>query len=130
LIFHWLFIPWLQGELLAYKDHVNNTAKHSWTNLKVMPHGIPNLIYESAGDYGTIDFKVKVDPVAIEHVWKLYITPTHLVFDLVPPAFSIHIESFYVDMGCPLVTCQNVWAIYRELCGLIWQHADALAMLD
>ncbi|KIO05079.1 hypothetical protein M404DRAFT_107916, partial [Pisolithus tinctorius Marx 270] len=139
LVFRWLFIPWLQGELLAYKDRVNNTAKcrdrnkasnrqsciffiDSWTNLKVMLHGVPNLIYESAGDYGAIDFKVKVDPVAIEHVRKLYITPTHPVFDLVPPAFGVHIESFYVDMGCPSVTRQNVWAIYRELCGLIRQH--------
>ncbi|KIO08032.1 hypothetical protein M404DRAFT_96137, partial [Pisolithus tinctorius Marx 270] len=125
LVFHWLFIPWLQGELLAYKDHVNNTAKrhdYSWTNLKVMPHGVPNLIYESAGDYGAIDFKVKVDLVDIKHVQKLYITPTHLVFDLVPPAFGVHIESFYVDMGHPSVTRQNVWAIYHELCGLIQQH--------
>ncbi|KIO02888.1 hypothetical protein M404DRAFT_47696, partial [Pisolithus tinctorius Marx 270] len=121
LIFCWLFIPWLQEELLAYKDHVNNTAKCHDHN-KVMPHGVPNLIYESAGDYSAIDFKVKVDLVAIKHVWKLYITPTHLVFDLVPPAFSIHIESFYVDMGCPSVTCQNVWAIYCEMCGLIQQH--------
>ncbi|KAI6154761.1 hypothetical protein BKA82DRAFT_4010527 [Pisolithus tinctorius] len=117
LVFHWLFIPWLQGELLAYKDHV-------------MPHGVPNLIYESAGDYGAIDFKVKVDLVDIKHVQKLYITPTHLVFDLVPPAFGVHIESFYVDMGHPSVTRQNVWAIYHELCGLIQQHADALAMLN
>ncbi|KAI6009437.1 hypothetical protein F5J12DRAFT_905030 [Pisolithus orientalis] len=59
LIFHWLFIPWLQEELLACKDHVNNTAKHHNHN-KVMLHGIPNLIYKSAGDYGAIDFKVSV----------------------------------------------------------------------
>lgn len=27
MIFHWVFIPWLQQELNAYRDHINNTAK-------------------------------------------------------------------------------------------------------
>ena len=28
MIFHWVFIPWLQYELDRYCDHVNNMAKH------------------------------------------------------------------------------------------------------
>lgn len=27
MIFHWVFIPWLQQELNAYQDRINNTAK-------------------------------------------------------------------------------------------------------
>jgi hypothetical protein len=27
MLFRWIFIPWLQGELDAYRDRVNNTAK-------------------------------------------------------------------------------------------------------
>ncbi|KAI6105017.1 hypothetical protein EV401DRAFT_1893017 [Pisolithus croceorrhizus] len=128
LVFCWLFIPWLQEELLGYRDCVNNTAKRRDCN-KILPHGIPNLIYESAGDYGALDFRVKVDPAAIEHVRKLYIKPTHTVFDLVPPAFGAFIEEFYVHMGRPSVTRQNVWTIYRGLCNMIRQHADALTVL-
>ncbi|KAI6097993.1 hypothetical protein EV401DRAFT_2247148 [Pisolithus croceorrhizus] len=128
LVFHWLFIPWLQEELLGYRDRVNNTAKRRDRN-KILPHGVPNLIYESAGDYGALDFRVKVDPAAIEHVRKLYIKPTHTVFDLVPPAFGAFIEEFYVHMGHPSVTRQNVWTIYCGLCNMIRQHADALTVL-
>ncbi|KAI6038016.1 hypothetical protein EDC04DRAFT_2868507 [Pisolithus marmoratus] len=128
LVFCWLFIPWLQKELMGYQDHVNNTAKQHDHN-KILPHGIPNLIYESAGDYDVLDFKVKVDLATIKHIQKLYIKPTHTVFDLVPPAFSAFMEECYVHMGCPSVTCQNVWAIYHGLCSMIWQHADALTML-
>ncbi|KAI6159145.1 hypothetical protein EDD17DRAFT_1779095 [Pisolithus thermaeus] len=128
LVFRWLFIPWLQEELLGYRDCVNNTAKCRDCN-KILPHGVPNLIYESAGDYGALDFRVKVDPAAIEHVRKLYIKPTHTVFDLVPPAFGAFIEEFYIHMGHPSVTRQNVWTIYRGLCNMIRQHADALTVL-
>jgi hypothetical protein len=27
MVFRWVFIPWLQQELNAYRDRVNNTAK-------------------------------------------------------------------------------------------------------
>ncbi|KAG2343760.1 hypothetical protein BDR05DRAFT_975793 [Suillus weaverae] len=57
MIFCWIFIPWLQTELNAYKDRVNNTAKHRDRN-KVLPHGIPELIYNSLEDFGAPDFKV------------------------------------------------------------------------
>ncbi|KAG2335890.1 hypothetical protein BDR05DRAFT_978886 [Suillus weaverae] len=58
LIFRWIFIPWLQHELDGYKDHINNTAKRHDRN-KVLPHGVPNLIYDSPGDFGALDFKVR-----------------------------------------------------------------------
>ncbi|KAI6014915.1 hypothetical protein EDC04DRAFT_2503283, partial [Pisolithus marmoratus] len=121
LVFRWLFIPWLQEELTGYRDYGNNTAKRHDHN-KVLPHGVPSLIYESAGDYSALDFRVKVDPAAIEHIQDLYIKSTHTVFDLVPCAFGAFIEEFYVHMGHPLVTRQNVWTIYHKLCGMIQQH--------
>ncbi|KIK14796.1 hypothetical protein PISMIDRAFT_59358, partial [Pisolithus microcarpus 441] len=111
LVFRWLFIPWLQQELDAYRDRVNNTAKRRDRN-KVLPHGVPNLIYDDPGDYEALDFKVKVDPAAVEHVQALYITPSHPVFDLVPPAFGVFIEECYEHMGRPPITRENVWTLY------------------
>ncbi|KAK7041062.1 hypothetical protein R3P38DRAFT_2478414, partial [Favolaschia claudopus] len=32
LVFRWVFIPWLQRELDAYRDRVNNTAKRADRN--------------------------------------------------------------------------------------------------
>ncbi|KIK19056.1 hypothetical protein PISMIDRAFT_40156, partial [Pisolithus microcarpus 441] len=57
MIFHWVFIPWLQAELDNYQDHINHSQKHC-DKKKVLPHGIPNLIYHCAEDYGALDFKV------------------------------------------------------------------------
>lgn len=57
MLFRWVFIPWLQQELDAYQDRLNNTAKRRDRN-KVLPHGVPNLIYQSAEDFGALDFKV------------------------------------------------------------------------
>lgn len=57
MVFRWVFIPWLQRELNAYQDRVNNTAKRADKN-KILPHGVPNDIYESPEDFGALDFKV------------------------------------------------------------------------
>lgn len=57
MIFRWVFIPWLQSELDAYRERVNNTAKHANRN-KVLPHGVPNHIFLSPEDYSALDFKV------------------------------------------------------------------------
>ncbi|KAG1782583.1 hypothetical protein EV702DRAFT_1065370 [Suillus placidus] len=57
MVFRWVFIPWLQRELDAYRDRVNNSAKRRDRN-KVLPHGVPNLIYNSPEDFGSLDFKV------------------------------------------------------------------------
>lgn len=59
MVFRWVFIPWLQRELDNYTHRVNNTAKRTDRN-KILPHGIPNHIYESPETYGALDFKVRV----------------------------------------------------------------------
>lgn len=58
-----MFIPWLQRELDSYRERVNNTAKRADRN-KVLPHGVPNDMYERPVDYGVLDFKVSVYFVA------------------------------------------------------------------
>ncbi|KAG2035986.1 hypothetical protein BDR03DRAFT_983291 [Suillus americanus] len=74
MVFHWVFIPWLQQELDAYQDRVNNTAKQHDCN-KILPHGVPNLIYHSAEDFGALDFKIKIKPEALD----LITTKTYLL---------------------------------------------------
>jgi hypothetical protein len=76
MIFRWIFIPWLQCELDRYQDRVNNTLKRPDRNkvfdclivviyiclaltIQVLPHGVPNLIYESPEAFGALDFKVR-----------------------------------------------------------------------
>ncbi|KAI6027239.1 hypothetical protein EDC04DRAFT_2573084 [Pisolithus marmoratus] len=56
MVFHWVFIPWLQVELNNYQDHINNSQKHH-NMCKILPHGIPELIFTCAGDYGVLNFK-------------------------------------------------------------------------
>ncbi|KAF9239795.1 hypothetical protein BU15DRAFT_61725 [Melanogaster broomeanus] len=47
MVFRWVFIPWLQRELDGYRD-------------LVLPHGVPNFIYESqkSMEHWTSKFKV------------------------------------------------------------------------
>ncbi|KAG1780221.1 hypothetical protein EV702DRAFT_950000, partial [Suillus placidus] len=108
MVFHWVFIPWLQQELDAYQDRINNTAKRRDRN-KILPHGVPNLIYHSAEDFGALDFKVRATSTC------LYIKPSHCVFDLVPEGFGKCIQHCYNDLGCPVITWQSVWDTYRLL---------------
>ncbi|KAI6045899.1 hypothetical protein EDC04DRAFT_2865074 [Pisolithus marmoratus] len=122
MIFQWIFIPWLQAELNAYQDHVNHTAK--WCNHnKVLPHGVPELIFSTPQDYGTLDLKFMVDRAALKHVYHLYINPSHPVFDLVPSPLNTHLEACYNNLGCPAVTCHTVWDIYLDLLHAVQYHA-------
>ncbi|KAG2110404.1 uncharacterized protein F5147DRAFT_797184 [Suillus discolor] len=120
MIFHWVFIPWLQHELDAYRDRVNNTAKRLDRN-KVLPHGVPNLIYDSPEDFGALDFKITVERAAIDHIRGVYINSSHPVFDLVPPNLGNYIQMCYEQMGCPTV--------YHDLLNKL-QHSDNSALLD
>ncbi|KIK28196.1 hypothetical protein PISMIDRAFT_76947, partial [Pisolithus microcarpus 441] len=54
MVFHWVFIPWLQVKLNNYQDRINNSRKRR-DKRKVLPHGIPELIYTCPGDYGALD---------------------------------------------------------------------------
>ena len=58
-MFRWLFIPWLQVEINAYVNRINNTRKRADHN-KVLPHGSPNDIFTSPERYGCLDFKVSM----------------------------------------------------------------------
>ncbi|KAG0702528.1 hypothetical protein DFH29DRAFT_1046162 [Suillus ampliporus] len=60
--------------------HDSQSASH-----EVLPHGIPELIYNSPEDFGALDFKIGIEPGAIDRIHSAYINPSHTVFDLVPP---------------------------------------------
>ncbi|KAJ7791157.1 hypothetical protein B0H14DRAFT_2395934 [Mycena olivaceomarginata] len=114
LVFRFVFIPWLQKELDAYRDRVNNTAKRADRN-KVLPHGVPNDMFENPGDFGVLDFKVMVRQDAIDQVRNLYAPKDHAVFQLVPPDFAVIINQLYCEIGQPPVTRQTCWDIYLQL---------------
>ncbi|KAG2359833.1 hypothetical protein BDR07DRAFT_1291218 [Suillus spraguei] len=128
MVFRWVFIPWLQRELDAYQDRVNNTAKRRDHN-KVLPHGVPNLIYNTPEDFGALDFKITVEQDAIDHVWGVYINPSHPVFDLVPPNLNDYIQLCYEEIGCPIVDCDSAWTVYHDLLDKL-QHGNNSALLD
>ncbi|KAL4067085.1 hypothetical protein V8B97DRAFT_2025370 [Scleroderma yunnanense] len=123
MIFHWVFIPWLQVELDNYQDHINNSCK-CHDRKKVLPHGIPELIYTCAEDYGALDFKVMVSWAAINHVCELYIKANHTVFNLVPPTLHTFINKCYHQLGCPSVGHASAWMVYNVLLGLVWQSME------
>ncbi|KAG1836109.1 hypothetical protein F4604DRAFT_1943658 [Suillus subluteus] len=118
MLFRWVFIPWLQRELDAYQDRVNNTRKRRDRN-KILPHGAPDIIYQSPENFGVLDFKIQVEREALDHVRDLYIDPSHIVFDLVPQPFSEFMEHCYSELGCPLVTRQTAWDVYLRLLAIV-----------
>ncbi|KAJ7574508.1 hypothetical protein C8J56DRAFT_802832 [Mycena floridula] len=111
LVFRWVFIPWLQAELDAYRDRVNFTAKRADRN-KVLPHGVPAHIYEEPEAYECLDFKITVDPAHIRTVKEWLAPADHPVFELVPPSFHGYCFQFYQELGSPTITRDNVWNVY------------------
>ncbi|KAG2342757.1 hypothetical protein BDR05DRAFT_885893 [Suillus weaverae] len=126
LIFRWVFIPWLQCELDGYKDRINNTAKRRDRNKVVLPHGVPNLIYNSAEDFGALDFKIILRPGAIENICSIYINPDHAVFDLVPREFGHFVQGCYDELGRPIINRLSAWTVYLDLHRIISQLYEQL----
>ncbi|KAG1832673.1 hypothetical protein EV424DRAFT_1342207 [Suillus variegatus] len=89
MVFRWVFIPWLQRELDSYQDRINHTAKRRDRN-KVLPHGVPELIYRSAEDFGALDFKIKIEKAAVDH-------------------------TCYERLGRPVVNRKSAWTVYLGL---------------
>ncbi|KAG2158616.1 uncharacterized protein EDB93DRAFT_556898 [Suillus bovinus] len=114
LIFRWIFIPWLQRELDGYKDRINNTAKRHDQN-KVLPRGVPNLIYDSPGDFGVLDFRIILEPGAIGRARNLNLNLNHAVFELVPRDFGDFIHQCYNELGHPVVDRRSAWNVYLDL---------------
>ncbi|KAG1810019.1 uncharacterized protein HD556DRAFT_1302417 [Suillus plorans] len=85
------------------------------TGLEVLPHGVPNLIYDSPGDFGALDFKIVLEPGAIDHVHNLYVDLNHAVFELVPRDFGDFIHQCYNELGRPVVDRRSAWNIYLDL---------------
>ncbi|KAJ7716886.1 hypothetical protein B0H14DRAFT_2643761 [Mycena olivaceomarginata] len=55
-------------------------------------------MYEAAEDYGALDFKIRVNPIAIAEVRNLYAPPDHDVFELVPRDFAIIVGQIYQQL--------------------------------
>ncbi|KAG6370501.1 hypothetical protein JVT61DRAFT_11414 [Boletus reticuloceps] len=128
MVFRWLFILWLQQALDAYVDRVNNTPKRRDHN-KVLPHGVPLLIHTSSQNYGALDFKITVTPELINYTSQQYITPSHPVFDLVPPVLSAFIGECYDSLGRPPMVRTSVWQVYRKLLAVIQQRTETPVLL-
>ncbi|KAI6095605.1 hypothetical protein EDD16DRAFT_1492238 [Pisolithus croceorrhizus] len=134
MVFHWVFIPWLQVELNNFQDHINKSRKQHDKH-KVLPHGILELIYTCPGDYGALDFKasaflVMVSPATIEQVQQHYIVPDHAMFDLVPPSLNVYMEACYLQLGHPSITCTSAWTVYCAILDMMWQCENVPAILS
>ncbi|KAG1730904.1 hypothetical protein EDB19DRAFT_1831878 [Suillus lakei] len=79
---------------------------------EVLPHRVPKLIYQSAEDFGALDFKIKVDKAAVDHVRAMYIKPGHPVFDLIPSDLGDSLQICYECLGCPVVNHKSAWTFY------------------
>ncbi|CAK5283374.1 unnamed protein product [Mycena citricolor] len=114
LIFRWVFIPWLQAKLELYRNRINNTAKRHDRN-KILPHGVPNHMFEYPEDYAILDFKIKIDPEGVHKVRAMYAPPDHKIFHLVPPEFHDMISGIYKSIGEPSVNRESCWDVYLQL---------------
>ncbi|KAF8998011.1 hypothetical protein BDQ17DRAFT_1329045 [Cyathus striatus] len=98
------------GELDAYKNRVNNSAKRADRN-KILPHGVPNDICLNPSEYGVLDFKISVQQEAIQEARTLFSPPDHSVFELVPKSFS----------NMDFKNLKEAWKIECQMVHIIWE---------
>ncbi|KZV79977.1 hypothetical protein EXIGLDRAFT_578677, partial [Exidia glandulosa HHB12029] len=113
-VFRWLVIPWMQLQLDNYVNrHNSRLPRHN--KKKFLPHGIPNIIFERAQDYGLQDFKVVVPSELVDAVTAEYAPRTDPAFELVPPWFDHKITAAYNALEQRDVTEDTLWYIFSSL---------------
>ncbi|KAK0457078.1 uncharacterized protein EV420DRAFT_1480952 [Desarmillaria tabescens] len=106
LVFHYIFIPWLQHELDKYVLK-NNTTKKRHNRKVARPNGIPLLIEQAPEQFDAQDYKSISD---------------HPVLELVPESFRRCAEVFMNELGNPEIRQDCVWDIYLGLLGKFREH--------
>ncbi|KAK7453248.1 hypothetical protein VKT23_011924 [Stygiomarasmius scandens] len=126
-IFRWVFIPMLQSKLDAYRQRFNRFPKRRDRN-KILPQGRPDDIVERPQDFQVLDFRVKVEPEAIQQVRAEYIPATENVFQLVPAPVAEVIEAAYNQIEQPEITSENCWTVYLAILNIVEEQAFAVAL--
>ncbi|KAG0704749.1 hypothetical protein DFH29DRAFT_981365 [Suillus ampliporus] len=125
LVFHFIFIPWLQCELNLFAERFNNAKPH-YNMHKILPHSRPNDIFYHPEKFGSQDFSVKVDGPSLDLVCHTYAPSDHPVFLLVPREFSEQAYAFMSELGHTklTITRNNVWDMYADLLMCFQSIAD------
>ena len=58
LVFRWLAIPWLQKEADSYM-YRTNTSRRRANPQKMVPNGVPDVIYENPETVDALDYKAR-----------------------------------------------------------------------
>lgn len=62
---------------------------------------------------------INIKSDAIDHIRRVYINPSHTVFDLVPLTLGHHLASCYTHLGCPVITRDSAWRVYLDMLNAI-----------
>ncbi|KAJ7077337.1 hypothetical protein C8R44DRAFT_836761 [Mycena epipterygia] len=123
LVFRWIAIPFVQVQLDLWVLHRNQNKPHKDRH-KVTPHGIPELLRTKPDFYGIIGFKIPVSMEILNELEAQFAPPDHEVFQLTPPEFDHWANTYYSQMGKPVVMHDTFWDIYRELLAYFTQVPD------
>ncbi|KAG1722714.1 hypothetical protein EDB19DRAFT_1916525 [Suillus lakei] len=114
--------PALQGSLQHWwmRMKKNVMPEIAWSQMcRHFTPGFETLLDRGVTSSCILDFKIKLECEALDHVRDLYIDPSHVVFDLVPRPFSEFMECCYTELGRPLVTWQTAWDVYLHLLTIV-----------
>ncbi|KAF8259295.1 hypothetical protein EI94DRAFT_1707224 [Lactarius quietus] len=100
LLFRFVFIPFIQQEVEAWK---------------VLPNGIPMLILQKPHKWKAVDYKISIPSTDFDEIEKKYAPPDDPVFELVPRAFAEQANAVWTAMGSPQPKFDNTWEIYLHM---------------
>ncbi|TFK59349.1 hypothetical protein BDN72DRAFT_780862, partial [Pluteus cervinus] len=114
LVFHFVFIPYIQAELDSYA-HTRNTTAPRPQRHKVIPQGVPEMIHSRPEMFGSKDFKIVYPESWISELEQQFADPTHKVFQLTPPVFHKRVTDAYISLGSPPINLDTAWEVYHDI---------------
>jgi len=108
-------------------------------SIKILPHGVPELIFLNSSSYSALDFKVcapsfhhdihlcptykqvTIDYTIIDTVHGPYINTVHPVFNLIPQLLGNFLKGCYDHLGHPSLECGSIWSVYHNILSAVWR---------
>ncbi|KAG8712180.1 hypothetical protein FRC09_020143 [Ceratobasidium sp. 395] len=100
LLFCWLWMPVVQTKLDTFSGH-------------------PKYIHEFSTQFGGEQLKISVSKAHLSVAEQEFCEPGHPVFEWIPPNFCQLIQSLWVQIGSPPVTCKFGWTCYNTLLAML-----------
>ncbi|KAJ7105100.1 hypothetical protein C8R43DRAFT_841936, partial [Mycena crocata] len=116
-VFYWLWPPIVQQGLDIYREYWNNHTLSGSKNKKNLSRSCPNNMFLNPASISIMarDCSISVNPATVKQLWEAYggREAQERAYCFVSDEFKFNMDVIHENMGSPVLTLQNGWAVFK-----------------